>query len=333
VKVRFDIAGATLGDRARAGLILAAVMVGLAACASPVVMERGPARVTPLIEPSALVAGDTTRLPLDVWVARKPRAILVAVHGFNGYARDFALAGPWFARHGVTVYAYDQRGFGRHERSRRGLWAGSDVLSEDLSSFTAMVRKRHTGLPVYVLGFSMGGAVAMTAASEGLAADGVILVAPAIWGWRAMNPFYKSALWLTAHAVPGKTATGSSLDVWPSDNIEALRAYARDPLNIKQTRFDSMYGLVGLMDEAHAAAGRIALPVLYLYGARDEIVPAAASRDSMRRIEAPKRLAIYGQGWHMLLHDRQRETVYRDILAWMRDRDAALPSGEETLIP
>jgi alpha-beta hydrolase superfamily lysophospholipase len=173
----------------------------------------------------------------------------------------------------------------------------------------------------------------MTAASEGLAADGVILVAPAIWGWRAMNPFYKSALWLTAHAVPGKTATGSSLDVWPSDNIEALRAYARDPLNIKQTRFDSMYGLVGLMDEAHAAAGRIALPVLYLYGARDEIVPAAASRDSMRRIEAPKRLAIYGQGWHMLLHDRQRETVYRDILAWMRDRDAALPSGEETLIP
>ena len=322
-----------MGDRARAGLILAAVTAGLVACASPVVMERGLARVTPLIEPSALVAGDTTRLPFDVWAAKDPRAILVAVHGFNGYARDFALAGPWFARHGITVYAYDQRGFGRHARSHRGLWAGSDVLSEDLSSFTAMVGKRHKGVAVYVLGFSMGGAVAMTAASQGLAADGLILVAPAIWGWRAMNPFYQSALWLAAHTVPGETATGSGLDIWPSDNIEALRAYAGDRLNIKATRFDAMYGLVGLMDEAYAAVGRIGLPVLYLYGARDEIVPAAASRESMRRIEAPKRLVIYGKGWHMLLHDRQRETVYRDILAWMRDRDAALPSGEETPNP
>lgn len=316
-----------------AAVAVAGLLAMLAACASPVVVERGLARVEPALQRRALVATDAARLPLEVWAAERPRAVIVAVHGFNGYARDFALAGPWFARHRVTVYAYDQRGFGRGEAAARGLWAGSDALAADLRDVVASVRRRHTRLPVFVLGFSMGGAVAMKAAGEGLAADGLILAAPAVWGWRAMNPFYKSALWLTAHTVPEKTATGESLKVWPSDNIEFLRSYAADPLNIKETRFDAMYGLVGLMDEAFEAAPRLALPVLYLYGTHDEIIPAGPSRETMRRVRTPKRLVVYRRGWHMVLSDRQRETVYRDILAWIGDRGAALPSGEEILEP
>ncbi len=320
--------------RRQAGWLLAIALAAvLAACASPLVIGRGPVRVTPVIEPSAFVMGDAARLPLDVWAAARPRAVIVAVHGFNGYAHDFALSGPWFARHGITVYAYDQRGFGRNPSASIGLWPGSGMLIDDLRTFTALVHRRHKGLPVYVLGFSMGGAVAMAAATRGLAADGLILVAPAVWGWRTMNPVYKSALWLTAHVVPGETATGSGLDIWPSDNIEALRAYGRDPLNIKHTRFDAMYGLVGLMDEADVAAGRIKLPVLYLDGAHDQIVPATASRAVMHRIGAPGRFVIYAKGWHMLLHDRQRKTVYRDVSAWIGDRRAPLPSGEEIAAP
>lgn len=322
----------TLG-KASAIVAVAALLALLAGCASPVVLERGLARVEPALQRHALVAADAVRLPLEVWPAEAPRAVLVALHGFNGYARDFALAGPWFARRGITVYALDQRGFGRGEAAVRGLWAGSEVLAEDLRSLLAAVRRRHPGRPVFVLGFSMGGAVAMKAAAEGLDADGLVLAAPAVWGWRAMNPFYKSALWLTAHTVPEHTASGSGLEIWPSDNIEFLRAYARDPLVIKETRFDTMYGLVGLMDEAFASAPRIALPVLYLYGARDQIIPAGPSRETMRRIAGRKRLVVYAAGWHMLLHDRQREAVYRDILAWLADRAAPLPSGEEETRP
>jgi alpha-beta hydrolase superfamily lysophospholipase len=316
-----------------ARLVCGLALMALAACASPVVMQRGLVRASPSISPHAMVTSDAARLPLDVWAAKKPHAVIVAVHGFNGYAHDFIYAGPWLARHGVTVYAYDQRGFGRNLPATIGLWPGDGVLVNDLRTFTAIIRKRHPGLPVYVLGFSMGGAVTMVAASQDLKADGVILVSPAVWGWRAMNPFYKSALWLTAHTVPAETATGSGLDIWPSDNVDALRAYSRDPLNIKATRFDAMYGLVGLMDEAYDDAGRIKMPVLYLSGAHDEIVPAAPARTTMRHIEAPRRLAIYANGWHMLLHDRQRERVYRDIVAWIGDHRAPLPSGEEVTKP
>ncbi len=330
VKGHFDKA-ALAGIIAR--LVSGLALMVLAACASPVVMQRGLVRANPFIAPHAQVTSDDQRLPLDVWAAKKPRAVVVAVHGFNGYAHDFIYAGPWLARHGVTVYAYDQRGFGRNPRDTIGLWPGDGVLVSDLESFTSIIRRRHPALPVYVLGFSMGGAVTMVAASEGLKADGVILVSPAVWGWRAMNPFYKSALWLTAHTVPSETATGSGLDIWPTDNIDALRAYSRDPLNIKATRFDAMYGLVGLMDEAYDDAARIKMPVLYLAGAHDEIVPAAPTRRTMRHIKAPKRLVIYAKGWHMLLHDRQREWVYRDILAWIGNHRVPLPSGEEVAKP
>lgn len=275
---------------------------------------------------------DGARLPLTVWRAPRPRAVIIALHGFNGYANDFALPGPWFSARGVTVYAYDQRGFGRHA-SGRGLWPGSQRLVADLRNALELVRARHPGKRAYVLGFSMGGAVALKAAAEGLEADGLILAAPAVWGWRTMNPLYRTALWLTAHTVPAATATGEGLGVQASDNIDWLRAYGRDPLNIRATRYDALFGLVGLMDEAYHAAEAAPLPALFVYGARDEIIPEGPSRSTMERYAGDKRIAIYERGWHMVLHDRQRERVWRDILTWMDRPGAPLPSGEEVRLP
>jgi acylglycerol lipase len=271
---------------------------------------------------------DGVRLPLTVWAAERPRAVIVAVHGFNGYANDFHLPGPWFAARGVSVYAYDQRGFGRHG-AQRGVWPGAERLARDLVAAVDLVEQRHGNLPVFVLGFSMGGAVALQAATHGLNADGLVLAAPAVWGWRDMNPLYRVALWGAAHAMPASTATGGGLGVQVSDNIEWLRAYSRDPLNIRETRFDALFGLVDLMQEAQDAAPAARLPALFVYGANDEIIPKDPTARVMARYGGTRRVAIYGRGWHMVLQDRQRERVWRDILTWMSDPSAVLPSGEE----
>lgn len=216
---------------------------------------------------------DLARLPLRVWAARKPRAVIVAVHGFNDYSNAFAMPGPWLAKRGVTVYAYDQRGFGK--APHRGFWAGEEAMVQDLRTVARLVKQRHPRLPLYVMGESMGGAVAMIAfAGAGVPdAEGAILSAPAVWGWRAMNPLYKSALWIAAHTVPSFSPTGEGLGVQASDNIEMLRALGRDPLVIKETRVDTIYGLVGLMDKAYESGPLIRKPVLYLYGKKDELVP------------------------------------------------------------
>ncbi|MEM8644893.1 MAG: lysophospholipase [Pseudomonadota bacterium] len=301
----------------------------LSACTTPQIQELGLAINEPFLEGSTAVMADGERLPMHVWQAKKPKAVVIGVHGMNGYAEDFGLPGPWFAKRGISFYAYDQRSFGRTDTAKLGIWPGGEAMVSDLKSVYALVQQKHKGLPVYVIGLSMGGAVTMKALDNGLAPAGAVLVAPAVWGWRAMNPFIKSTLWITAHVAPSYSPTGESLDIWPSDNIEVLRAIGRDPLYQSKTRSDTIYGLVTLMDEAYDSAERLKGPILYLYGKNDQIVPADPTHNVIGRIRAPKRVAIYKNGWHMLLRDKQREVVWKDIAAWIVDKGAALPSGEE----
>jgi len=305
-------------------------LLAVAACA-PRFQLGGLGNVTPALLQNSVRMKDGTRLRLKTWRAENPHTVVLAVHGFNDHAGAFKNSAPWFARNNVTTYAYDQRGFGTDKN--RGIWASSDILAEDLRTTAKLIKAKHPRTPLYVMGVSMGGAVTMKAFSDDQApyVEGLVFVAPAVWGWRAMNPFYQASLWLTAHTLPWYTATGEGLGKQASDNIPMLRALGRDPLFIKATRIDAVYGLVGLMDEAYDKAGRITHPSLYLYGAKDEIVPAEPSKTAMASMRGSHhRKAIYKTGWHMLLRDTQAPRVWKDILSWMMDRKAKLPSGAET---
>lgn len=290
-------------------------LVLLAACA-PQTQTVGTPYRNATLTPGTFIMTDATRLPLRVWSPTQPSSVVVGVHGFNDYSRAFEMPGPWFADRGAVFYAYDQRGFG--EAPGHGKWAGGEVMVDDLRTVVALLRVRHPHIPIFVIGTSMGGAVTIAAAAEGnLAADGTILVAPAVWGWSSMNEVYQAALWLSAHAVPQMTLTGEGLGRLPSDNIEMLRALGVDPLVIKETRVDAIYGLVGLMDQAYLSVEKMTLPTLLLYGERDEIIPKRPVENIVPRITVEVDVKEYSEGWHMLLRDHQREKVWRDILSWM----------------
>lgn len=287
----------------------------LAACA-PQTLTVGTSSRSAALTTDSFIMDDAARLPLQAWRATEPRAIVLGVHGFNDYSRAFEMPGSWFASQGVTVYAYDQRGFGG--APARGKWAGADVLASDLGTATRLLKERYPEIPLYVIGTSMGGAVTLAAAGSGeMHVDGIILVAPAVWGWSTMNPLYRSTLWLAAHTVPDYTLTGEGLERWPSDNIEMLRAFSRDPLVIKETRIDAIYGLVDLMEAAYLSIERIHSPTLLLYGDKDEIVPRGPVGDIRGRFGDSLTMKDYPEGWHMLLRDLQREVVWKDIDAWI----------------
>lgn len=317
--------------------VLALCLAALLCTCAPRQMAVGEPAYVPRIEKASAaraVMADGARLPLLVFPAEKPRAVIVALHGFNDYSNAFAAPGPgpWLAEQGIAVYAADQRGFGR--APGRGLWAGGRRMAEDAAALVRLVRDRHPGLPVYLLGTSMGGAVAMRAMAlpDPPEVEGLILVAPAVWGWQNLNGFYAATLWTAAHLAPSATLTGRGLEIWPSDNIEMLRMLGRDPLVIKETRIDTLYGLVDLMDSAYVAAPEIEVPVLLLYGAKDEIVPAgslAATYEAMRDAQVSLTAACYPDGYHMLLRDLAREAVWRDIAAWIESTKSPLPSGNE----
>jgi alpha-beta hydrolase superfamily lysophospholipase len=111
-----------------------------------------------------------------------------------------------------------------------------------------------------------------------------------------------------------------------------LRALGRDPRVIKETRVDTILGLVDLMDAAFESAARLdSTPLLVAYGSRDEVVPRAPVLAVMRRLprNTNVRLAVYDTGYHMLLRDIRAKVVWQDIAAWIGDRGAPLPSEAE----
>ena len=297
-----------------AGLLL---LAGCVAATAP----RGNAEVPPAIQNDVLVASDGTRLPLRHWDAQgKARAVIVALHGMNDYSNSFDGPGQSWAKQGFTTLAYDQRGFGRAPHP--GLWAGSDAMRQDFRDAVAAARSRYPGVPLFALGESMGGAVVLTAMGPDLKLDGVILSAPAVWSRADMPASYRVALFLAAHLMPGLIVSGNGLKIVPSDNIAMLRGLSRDPLVIKQTRVDAVFGLTNLMDEARQAPDHLTAtpPILFLYGRNDQIIPRAPTEAVAAALGPRATVKVYDKGYHMLLRDLDGAKVQQDVADWIAGR-------------
>jgi acylglycerol lipase len=286
---------------------------------------------------ASFVTADGQALPLRKWLPNGPaRAVILALHGFNDYSNAFEGPGEVWAKQGIATYAYDQRGFGA--APERGFWPGRAALAADAATAAQILRRLYPHVPLYLLGESMGGAAAVVAATGESGTpvpdvDGIILTAPAVWGRATMDLLPRLALWVGVRVAPGLALTGRGLGKKPSDNIKVLRALSRDPLVIKETRVDTIYGLVDLMDAALDSAPRLDMPLLVMYGAKDEIVPKAPIRRFVGSLppecRRQARLAWYEDGYHMLLRDLEGPAVIADVTSWVLAPAAPLPSGAD----
>jgi acylglycerol lipase len=308
--------------------LLGAVLV-LNGCAEHLVPAG--AAIAPASEAAdAFVMPDGARLPFRTWLPDgQPSAVILALHGMNDSRDAWEYPGPELSEHGVAVFAPDQRGFG--DTSDRGYWPGTKTLVDDARTMTELLHQRYPHTPLFLLGESMGAAVLMCLATspDPPRVDGYILVSPAVWGRAEMNVFLRTGLWLFANLVPGFTVTGQVAKVQASDNREAIKRLSNDPLTIHETRFDTVRGLVDLMDAALAAAPRFHARALFLYGGHDELIPEKATAATWRALPTRPVRAYYPAAYHLLLRDHEREGPIDDILAWMQRPDSPLPSGAD----
>jgi len=287
--------------------------------------------VPPSLEEGMFVMPDGAKLPYRSWLpAGPPEAVVLALHGFNDSRDAWEVPAPTLTAAGFAVYGPDQRGFGG--APGRGLWAGTERMVADAAEMARLVARRHPGARLVFLGESMGGAVLMCLASRGLGPQGAryVLVAPAVWGRATMNVFLRSGLWLVSTVLPGMAVSGAPVRVIASDNRDALIRLSRDPLTIHDPRFGTVRGLVDLMDAALASAAGFSAKGLFLYGGRDELVPPGAMAAMWRKLPGGgSREAYYPDAYHLLLRDLNRAVALADIVAWVRDPAAPLPSGAD----
>ena len=310
------------------------IVVVLGAACGPKIQIPGPLSGAAYIAAGQFTTDDGISLPLRHWEpGEQPLAVVVALHGFNDYSAFIADLAEVLVQQGVLTYAYDQRGFGAAPHP--GIWAGTEVMQRDLRTFTELIRQRHPQIPLYLLGESMGGALILLTLSQTpeLPIDGVILSAPAVWGPSTWPWYQRESLRLGAHLLPWMRVSGKGLDITASDNSTMLRELGRDPLVIKNSRLDSLWGLSQLMEAALQAAPRFRARALILIGERDEIVPLEPTAQMVASLPEEhhddQQIALYNDGYHMLTRDLQAQQVWEDITAWIKDPNTPLPSGAD----
>ncbi len=266
-----------------------------------------------------LVVGDGAALPMIRWAAEgEPRAIMLGLHAYGDYRRAFRLTGPWFADHGVEFVAYDQRGFG--ETEARGTWPGADDLVDDFVDVVSILRTSYPNLPLYVIGESMGGAVALAGLARG-GVEGVerlIVAAPGVGGDMPLRQLHDSVLRLAALAMPWlaiELRRGARPWLDPS---EAARL-ADDPQILRELSVGTYEGLVDLATLASGHLRGGLPPTLLLYGELDGTIPRRAIDDLARVLDQDKDdIRYYPDRHHLLLHEADAQAIYSDCLKWLR---------------
>jgi alpha-beta hydrolase superfamily lysophospholipase len=258
------------------------------------------------------------------WLPPEPDRVLVLIHGYAEHAGRYDEMAIHFARRGFAVHAYDQIGHGR-TKGARGHVDRFDRLTEEVARFVDLVRLEHPGLPVVLVGHSMGGlvvagtAVFQAPAVERIVLSGALLDLNSAGGLRQKLSLVIARV-LSVIAPRIGLAAGLDLEGLSRDP-EVIRRYEADP-NVKDrmsARFAA--GMSAMVGSVAAAASRVAQPVLILHGADDSIAPPDGSKQFHAglapEVARESALTIYPELRHEIFNEPEREAVWQDILNWL----------------
>lgn len=262
-------------------------------------------------------ASDGAEVPYRLWLAREPRAAVLLLHGAFDYAAAFEEIGPRLARRGFTSMAFDQRGFGA--TASRGTWIGPARMGEDTVEAARFVLGRvAANMPLFIIGESLGGAVAIHAAANSAVPQlkGLVLAAPGALA----SPFRQRLLsWFAAslRAMGGDTElVFERLSGWELTPAAAIRLLG-DPLVMRRIPPDMLCGMASLALASVSAAQRVSVPVLTMVGARDVLVRESCIRQLFDNLAGPKSWIVVPDAPHLLLHWIRSAEVLHEATRWM----------------
>ena len=276
------------------------------------------------------------------WLPERPDALLVIVHGFGEHSGRYEGLARFFAHRGFAVHAYDQVGHGQSS-GRRGHVDAFDWFHDDLERFLALARSEHPGLPLVLLGHSMGGLVVASYAgmrtpdADLLVTSGAALsVGKGVSGFKMWLARVLRRVWPTLAIEAGLDVQGLSRDP------EVIRRYEEDPLVHGKASVAFGASMSDVTAQALACAGRVRLPMFLLHGEDDPLCEAEGSRrffEALPQGEAlGSALRIYPGLRHEIFNEPEREQVYQDVLDWTLERleevatrpDSSAPSPAAT---
>ena len=246
-----------------------------------------------------------------------PRAVLVIVHGIGEHSGRYLNVVHRLVPAGFAVYAYDLRGHGRSP-GQRGYINQWSEYRDDLGAFVRLVAQQEPGRPLFLMGHSMGGLIALEYAEqhpEGL--RGVIASAPAL-GQSSIPPARLALARILSRIWPRFSApTGVDTSALSRDPA-VVTAYRSDPLVHGKGTARLGAELSAAQARTLAGAGSFTLPLLIIHGGADRVVLPEASRVFFERAPGPdKERDVIEGGYHEPHNDTSREQALDILQRWL----------------
>ena len=261
---------------------------------------------------------DGLKLYYETWTTKPSKGVIVVSHGFAEHSGRYVHFAEYFLKHGYSVYVPNHRGHGKSEGERAFVNKFDDFVS-DLKLFIEQVKQWENVDKVFLVGHSMGGAIALRYALKYpddlktviTSGAGLILTANVSGFLRMMAKFLSKI-------VP-KMKIESKIDpnILTHDK-EIAQKYANDPLVFKFTTVRLGAEMFSAGDDTLKQAHKLKVPILILHGGEDMLVSPRGSQIFFEKVPIEdKKLIIYPGLYHEIFNEIEREKVLKDVLDWV----------------
>jgi alpha-beta hydrolase superfamily lysophospholipase len=239
-----------------------------------------------------------------------PTHVVVIAHGYGEHIGRYERLAAALVDNGAVVYAVDHVGHGKSGGERVLVQDFEDIVT-DLHTMDERARREHPELPVVLLGHSMGGLIAARYAQRyGDTLAALVMSSPLVGRWDAVSQL------LALDEIPDVPLDITTL----SRDPRVGEIYAADPL-VWHGPFkrETLEAIERGLDAIESGPGLGDLPLLWIHGEDDQLVPIEGSRAGIARLRGPHFVErTYAEGRHEMFNELNAEDVIADVTGFIR---------------